>query len=89
MPLKEGPARLIFVLAAESGPRTRVPRLGLLRLRPDPVHGSPSQGPLLDSKRIPADFQRASNVTGAQHVVSLLSPEPNALASGFGTFGLN
>jgi hypothetical protein len=31
------------------GPRTRVPRLGLLRLRPDPVHGSPSRGPLLNS----------------------------------------
>ena len=29
-----------------SDPRTRVHRLGLLRLRPDPVHGSPSQGPL-------------------------------------------
>ncbi len=34
-----------------SGPRTRVPRLGLLRLRPDPVHGSPSRGPLL-SRRV-------------------------------------
>ena len=33
---------------AESDPCTRVPRLGLLRLRPDPVHGSPSQGPLTD-----------------------------------------
>ena len=29
-----------------SDPRTRVPQLGLLRLRPDPVPGSPSQGPL-------------------------------------------
>lgn len=29
-----------------SGSRTRVPRLGLLRLRPDPVHGSPSREPL-------------------------------------------
>src|SRR5207244_13389652 len=28
------------------GPRTRVPRLWLLRLRPDQVHGSPSRGPL-------------------------------------------
>lgn len=27
------------------GPRTRVPRLGLLLLRPDPVHGSPLRGP--------------------------------------------
>jgi len=26
-------------------PRTRVPRLWLLQLRPDPVHGSPSRGP--------------------------------------------
>ena len=32
---------------ATSDPRTRVHRLGLLRLRPDPVHGSPSQGPLV------------------------------------------
>ncbi len=30
------------------GSRTRVPRLGLLRLRPDPVHGSPSREPLVD-----------------------------------------
>ena len=30
------------------GSRTRVPRLGLLRLRPDPVHGFPSREPLVD-----------------------------------------
>jgi hypothetical protein len=31
------------------GPRTRVPRLWLHRLRPDQVHGSPLRGPLFGS----------------------------------------
>ena len=35
-----------------SGPRTRVPRLGLLLLWPDPIHGSPLRGPLEGSRSI-------------------------------------
>src|SRR5438067_1478102 len=34
------------------GPRTRVRRLWLLRLRPDPFHASPSRGPLIDRQVI-------------------------------------
>lgn len=37
-----------MALLAISDPRTGVPRLGLLRLRPDPIHGSPLRGPLID-----------------------------------------
>ncbi len=53
LPTADCPLPTIFIDAlCKSGPRTRVPRLWLLHLSPDQVHGSPSREPLLNSTSI-------------------------------------
>lgn len=42
------------------GPRTRVPRLWLLHLSPDQVHGSPSREPLPDSDQSFWNYSRGT-----------------------------